>query len=72
MSYLRDFAKRIPKLKSCNCREDWVRIAKNNPPTFRSKEEYFAWTVLVHNLVNEKLGKSVLTVDEAKKLYHKN
>ena len=70
-SYLLDFAKRIPRLKGCRCQEEWVRIARQNPPTFRSKEEYFAWTVLVHNLVNEKLGKPVLTVEEAKKFYQK-
>ena len=71
MSYLVDFAKRIPRLKGCRCQEEWVKIARDNPPNFRSKEEYFAWTVFVHNLVNEKLGKPTMTVEEAKKLYQK-
>ena len=72
ISYLKDFAKRIPMFKGCRCQEDWVKILKANPPSFRSKEEYFAWSVLCHNLVNEKLGKATMTVEEAKKLYQKN
>jgi hypothetical protein len=70
--YLLQFSLRIPKFNAtCRCKEDWMRIVRQNPPKFGENGEYFAWTVLCHNLVNQKLGKPTYTVDEAKAFYTK-
>ena len=67
-AYLQQFAKRIPRFqKGCACKEHWLAIVKTNPPKFG--KDYFEWTTTVHNLINQRLGKPVLTVEEARKLY---
>ena len=72
IDYLRDFAKRIPSFRpGCQCKEDWVKIVRANPPKFGTNGEYFEWSVKCHNKVNEKLGKPTYTVEEAKAFYSK-
>jgi hypothetical protein len=63
--WLTDFLNRVPNI-SCDCRrhaKEWVR---DNPPRW---SDYFAWTVDFHNAVNVRLGKPVLTFDQARALY---
>lgn len=62
-TYLLNFANRIPQYE-CKCRQIWI---KENPPTFG--EKYFEWTVKTHNAVNKKLGKTELTLEQARILY---
>lgn len=70
MQYLLQFATRIPRyVTGCACKEHWASVVKSNPPKFGPNGEYFAWTVHCHNLVNQRLGKTTYTVEEAKKLY---
>src|SRR5579883_1090495 len=69
-TYLIQFASRIPKYTpGCACREHWLNWVKQNPPQFRNKEEYFAWTVRAHNNINKLLGEKEFTVEEAKEYY---
>jgi len=51
-------------LGNCGCWRDWQRIKRENP--MRWGEEAFAWSVEVHNEVNNRLGKRVLTLEEAR------
>jgi hypothetical protein len=69
-AFLINFGHRIPRYtKGCACKEHWRVILKENPPKFG--EEYFEWSVNMHNLVNKKLGKPTYTVEEARKFYEK-
>ena len=70
-NYLYNFAQRIPKYtrKDCKCKDHWRIIFGQNPPTYG--DNYFSWTVKVHNLINKKLGKAIITEKEARKLYEK-
>lgn len=44
---------------------------KEHPLDFSSRETVFEWSVNLHNHVNQKLGKPLMPLEEAKKLYHK-
>lgn len=59
-AWLTDYASRI--IGSCKCRDQWRDDLKIMPPDFAN---YFAWSVTVHNRVNERLKKPLLTVEEA-------
>jgi len=61
--WLTKFALRIG---CAECLFEWVRLLDANPPDFSSRDGYFAWSVLVHNLVNRKLGKPEMAVEEAR------
>ena len=68
--FLTNFTKKIPRFTvGCSCKEHWRNIVRQNPPKFG--DEYFAWTTLVHNKINEKIGKPTYTVEEARKFYEK-
>ena len=68
--FLQSWSAQIPRYTSgCKCKEFWLKWKTANPPTFKPTDAYFAWTVKAHNAVNQKLGKKILTVTEAKKLY---
>jgi hypothetical protein len=53
-------------LGNCSCYAQWKKLREQNPINWNN---LFEWTVLVHNLVNKKLGKKELTAEEAKQLY---
>jgi len=70
IEFLTNFSKRIPRYTpGCSCREHWKLIVKENPPKFG--KDYFAWTVDCHNKINQKIGKPIYTVEEARKFYSK-
>lgn len=52
-----------------SCKKHWVELITAKPPTCTTSEEFFTLTVDWHNAVNERIGKPVLAVDEARKLY---
>ena len=69
-TFLATFASRIPRFTTgCKCREFWSNWIRVHPPTYGEKGEFFEWTVKAHNAVNTKLGKTTISVEEAKKLY---
>lgn len=47
------------------CKAHWIAWLRDNPPDFGSKEAYFRWTVSAHNMVNQRLGKSEASVEDA-------
>lgn len=49
----------------CDCREGYQKILEEYPPDFSTSEAFFAWSVALHNAVNAKLGKPVITLQEA-------
>ena len=58
--WLANFEKGL--LSGCSCRSQWLADVSAHPPDFT---RYFEWTVEQHNLVNKRLGKPVLTVEQA-------
>jgi len=67
-NYYRDLWKIIPCLKcSLNYRRHWTEI-----PIYSfldSRQHLFEWTVLLHNIVNQELGKKQISLEEAYKIY---
>ena len=53
--------KRIPKF-GCSCQSDFLKILESNPIRY---DDYFRWTVEVHNAVNRKLSKPEMSVEDA-------
>jgi hypothetical protein len=60
--WLEDWIARIPS--GCGCGESFDSILLRVPPRFG--EDWFEWTVQIHNAVNQKLGKPEMTINEAK------
>lgn len=70
--YLTTFTNQVPRFNGrsgCKCQEFWVKWVKSNPPSYGAEDQYFNWTVNAHNAVNTKLGKKLLSYEEAKQLY---
>jgi hypothetical protein len=60
------FARRVP----CGtCRDEWRQLIQELPPDLTDRESYFRWTVRAHNAVNAKLGKPILSFEEATRLW---
>ena len=53
----------------CGCQHGANDLLAQCPPRYDSPEDWFAWTCQYHNLVNVKLGKPTLTLDEARAIW---
>jgi hypothetical protein len=51
------------------CRTHWANMVREFPPVVKTADQFFAWTVEVHNRVNERIGKPRITVSEAYAIY---
>jgi len=72
LNWLFLWTRKIPRFTTgCKCKENWDKWYKANPPDFTTKESYFAWTVKAHNDINNRLGKPIVSVEDAKKLYRR-
>ena len=58
--WYQEWVNRIPNYEGCNCRDKFKLICAGHPPIF-TPEGMKDWAVLVHNLVNEGLGKPIFT-----------
>jgi SNF2 family DNA or RNA helicase len=64
--FLKEFKKKIPSYqKCCNCSEFWDKYIVRYPPQTSKSEEYFEWTVKLHNIINFKLNKPILSIEDA-------
>ena len=55
------------------CRQHFRQYLAAQPPRFQDTHfDYFAWTVNLHNSVNEKLGKPVISLTDAVDIYYKD
>jgi hypothetical protein len=55
----------------CSCTIDYLQLKKENPPDFSSPEKYFLWGHKIHNLINVKLNKPLVTIEEAIHLWNR-
>lgn len=67
IEWLLDWIARIPP--GCGCGESFESIMLRLPPRF---DDWFAWTVEIHNAVNRKLGKTEITLAEAIELWQRD
>ena len=64
-AFIAQFGREIPRfMTGCSCNEFWNRWISKNPPKY-GINEYFEWTVKCHNAVNIKLGKPVMSLEDA-------
>ena len=50
----------------CPCEQHLKEFLRNNPAEWH---DFFAWTIKLHNSVNERIGKDTLSVDKARELW---
>ncbi len=53
----------IGTIPCISCRESFRLFVQEYPPDFSTPYRYFAWTVLIHNLVNVSLNKPEWVID---------
>ena len=62
------FIQRIDQQIPCgDCRRHWQALLQQRPPEF--SEGWFAWTVWLHNEINARLNKPLMTVEEAQAIW---
>lgn len=68
MEWLQDsWQPMIPKL--CGCDDSFEAYLRDNPPSFASEESDFVWGWRLHNHVNEKLDRPILSLQDAVQLW---
>lgn len=55
----------LTHIKCDNCKNHYRYLLKNHPIELTDPYQLFCWTVEIHNLVNFKLGKRVISCEEA-------
>jgi hypothetical protein len=64
--FLSNFRQKLLRITGeCGCRNFWDTWTRENPPIYSPREAYFEWTVRVHNAVNQKLNKPIITTEDA-------
>jgi hypothetical protein len=54
--WLEGFGQRLPS-QGCGCQVKWRMLLQEHPPCLESRVHFWKWTVQMHGLVNEALGK---------------
>ena len=65
----RTWEKKLPAFNGCVCHNHYLLFKLRNAIDFNNKENFFNWTVNLHNDVNKRLGKPIMSLEDAKKLY---
>ncbi len=55
----------------CGCRQGYEELKQLHPFDYSSRDEFFVSTVRLHNAVNEKLSKAVMSLDEACQVWNR-
>jgi hypothetical protein len=64
------FAAFVDGLPCPECRAHFEEFLRRTPPDFRSRRNFFRWTVLAHNAVNQALSKPSWTVGAARREHY--
>lgn len=64
--WFRNYREGLPCTK---CRTHFENYIAQCPPDFRSRPDFFTWTVNAHNHVNQALGKRHVSLPEARRLH---
>jgi hypothetical protein len=65
-AWLASFARAIP---CSGCRRHWREVIDNIPLNLASPRTHFAWTVRAHNAINRLLGKPIMSLRQARRLW---
>ena len=69
----REFFLKWEKMIPCGtCRENFKKLLADYPPDFSSPDAFWRWGWFMHNAVNEKLGKPLISLEEATQLWRNN
>lgn len=55
-----------------DCRKHYKEMIKDNPPVLVDRNSIFKWTVDIHNKVNKRLNKKIITLSEAYNIWTKD
>lgn len=66
-AWFNEWLKQIPR-RGCKCKNEIAKILKTHPPRY---DDWFNWTVELHNAVNTKLGHKELSIDEAATIWNR-
>jgi len=55
-----------------DCRKHYKEMIKDNPPVLVDRNSIFKWTVDIHNKVNTRLNKKIITLPEAYDIWTKS
>jgi hypothetical protein len=73
----------VPKFEAmipsygCSCRNDYEKIKTDHPFDYSSPDAFFVSTVVLHNLVNQKLidagdtTKQIMSIEEARQVWNR-
>ena len=53
------------------CRDNYIINLKKYPPDFSSRKNFVYWLIHLHNIINNKLGKKLVSRDTVIKFYEK-
>lgn len=69
----RKFFEAIGDVLPClDCQIHYKDMLVNNPPVLVNKDTLFKWSVDIHNKVNERLNKKIISYDEAYNIWTKS
>jgi hypothetical protein len=71
-TFLREVFEPLIPNYGCSCANEYKRFKKDYPPDFSSPEAFWNWGWFLHNWVNEKLGKPIVSLEDARKLWQKD
>lgn len=54
-----------------DCRKHYKEMIKDSPPVLVDRNSIFKWTVDIHNKVNKRLNKKIITLSEAYNIWTK-
>ena len=63
--WLHEWIKSLP-FDGCPCEQHLKEFLRNNPPDW---SDFFGWSVRLHNTVNDRIGRPVIEVDDARELW---
>lgn len=63
--WLRDWMASLP-FEDCPCEAHLKEFLEKNPPDF---SRFFEWTIALHNDVNDRIGRSIISVDDARVIW---
>jgi len=65
VEWFNDWVRRIPNIQ-CGCLLWLLEYLKSNPERY---DDWFVWSWELHNAINTKLGKPLVTLEEARKIW---
>lgn len=69
-TFVRDWEKLIPSY-GCTCRKDYEELKRLHPFDYSTPDRFFLSGIALHNAVNRKLGKTEISIEDARKIWNR-